>query len=133
MIRYRVGIDQKTGRVLTGRDHLWQSIARIIHVQLTEMVMLLDFGSSTVRHIGRNMTLPEVLSLYQDAVKAIHRWEPEFRVRRIELVKADRTGVLALAPSGTYFPEGRFGNYDLQEVASGALPLVAAARGAFAA
>lgn len=126
MIRYRTGLHGETGALLVGQAHLRQSVAKIWTTQLTEVVMLLDFGAELASHIGRNMVPPVVLAIYRDAVKAVHRWEPEYRVRRCSLVAAERTGTLSLATSGLYYPEGRFGNYALSEPAEVVSPLVAA-------
>ncbi|GJD93339.1 GPW/gp25 family protein [Methylobacterium iners] len=115
MIRYRSGIDRRTGKALRGFDHVRQSVEVILRTLLTERLMLLDFGFPGVRHIGRNLTAPVVLAIYRDARKAIRRWEPEYDIRRFQLVRADRTGLLALGTTGIYYPEGRFNNFKIAE------------------
>lgn len=115
MIQYRTGIDAETGQLLTGLAHVSQSVSTIITTVPLEMVMLLDFGCDVVSRIGRNMYRESVLRLYGDIVTAVHRWEPEYRISRMQLVNITRTGGLAIALPGTYYPEGRFGNYALAE------------------
>ncbi len=113
MIRYRSSMCRYSGYLLTGFACVEQSIGRILTTQLTELVMLLDFGSDTLRLIGRNMHAGLVAKIYMEAVTAIHKWEPEYRVTRLQLVLIERTGSLGLAVEGTYYPEGRHGNYDI--------------------
>lgn len=122
MIRYRTGRDARTGRMLRGFAHVEQSIGFILTTFLEERVMLLEFGAGIVRHLGRNITPALAIAIYRDAVKEVHRWEPEYRIRQIQLVTVTRTGTLGLGTRGLYYPEGRFGNYDIVEPADGAFP-----------
>ena len=111
MIRYRSGFCRHTGKLLIGWPHAAQSVQRIITTLREEMVMLLDFGSDAVRLIGKNMTAGTVLKVYMETVGAIHKYEPEVRIYRVQVVKLERTGTLGLKFLCTYYPEGRFGNY----------------------
>lgn len=126
MIRYRTGIDRNTGRPLVGWPHAEQSIARLLETVIGSRVMLLGYGNDTVRQIGRNMVPPVVLEIYRNAVTAIHRWEPEFRVGRCELVGLERTGAISFRTGGLYYPEGRFGNYRISEERTASVPFTAA-------
>lgn len=126
MVRYRTGTHHVSGQLLTGWAHVEQSVGLIITTVIGERVMRLDFGANTVRHLGRNLVAVTALAVYRDSVRAIHRWEPEYRVTRCQLVRLDATGGLALTTRGTYYPEGRLGNYDIAEPADAAIPLVAA-------
>jgi hypothetical protein len=126
MARYRAGVDRITLQPLTGYAHLQQCIAFIVGSFRGDVVMLYDLGADVDRAIGRNMVRPVLLSLYARIIAAIHAWEPEFRVARLALVSMDRTGALAIAMSGLYYPEGRFGNFNLVEQATFNIPLVQA-------
>ena len=129
-VRYRVGIDQNNGQPLVGMAHVSQSLAKILTTLPLEMVMLLAFGINLIGEIGKNLYAGEVLKIYSMVCGAIHRWEPEFRVTHVKLVAATRVGGLALALAGTYYPEGRFGNYKIALPASFNIPLVQATQGA---
>lgn len=118
MIRYRTGIDASTGKLLVGYAHLAQSIDKIIMTIPTERVMRLDFGLDPARRLGRNISAALAATLYRDAITAIHTWEPEYRIVRLQLVGLDRIGGMSIYFEGQYFPEGRFGNYDLVEPAN---------------
>lgn len=114
-VRYRSGTNAVTGEVLTGRAHLAQSLATIWLTRLTERVMLLDFGSRLRSHLAEDVTPALALEIYDDLTSAVYEWEPEYRVRQMQLVTLTRIGGLGLKHDGTYYPEGRFGNYDIQE------------------
>jgi uncharacterized protein len=126
MPRYRAGVDRITGRPLTGAAHLEQCVAFIIGSHSGDVVMLTELGCDLDREIGRSMHRPMLLSLYSRVIKSIHTWEPEFRVKRIVLLAMSRTGGLAIMIDGVYYPEGRFGNYDVAEPIGLSVPLAAA-------
>lgn len=130
-IRYRTGISSRDGRPLTGYAHLAQSLDKIITTIPTEVVMLLDFGMNPTRRLGRNISAPLAAQLYRDIVTAVHKWEPEYRIVRLELLDIGRGGGLTIALGGRYYPEGRFGNYDIVEPANFNIPMwIAEQRGA---
>jgi Bacteriophage baseplate protein W len=114
-VRYRVGLDEQTGGIVTGWAHVRQSLSRIWQTRIGDLVMLLDFGSSLRDHLGEDLTPALALEIYDDLVTAAHTWEPEFRVTSLRFVKLTETGALGLAYAGAYYPEGRFGNYNLVE------------------
>ncbi|MBY6244107.1 GPW/gp25 family protein [Methylosinus sp. Sm6] len=129
MIRYRTGIDAKTGKVLVGFAHLEQSVAKIVMTAPTERVMLLDFGFEPARRLGRNISAALAATLYRDLITAIHKWEPEYRIARLQLANLDRIGGMGVVLAGLYYPEGRFGNYDISEEANLNIPLALTHRG----
>ena len=118
--RYRVGSDRTTGRMLTGWAHCQQSVAVILSTQLEARLMRLDFGCELIGQIGKNLTELRVLQIYRSVVTAVHRWEPEYRIRRLALESVERVGGLSLRTEGLYYPEGRLGNYAIIETVSGA-------------
>ena len=134
-VRYRAGIDCSTGRTLGGWDHCRQSLAIILTTMKGERVMRLGFGSGILAKIGRNLTAPVVLAIYQDIVDAISHpryGEPEFRLRRVQIVEVTRVGGLQMRLWGDYYPEGRLGNFALVEPQSAVFPLALTETGAAA-
>ncbi len=127
MLRYRSGMDRTTGRVLTGWAHCAQSVDVILSTRLDERVMRLAFGSNLVRLIGRSLAPSVLIELYREIVVCVHRWEPEYRIRRLDVASVERTGGLGLLTRGLYYPEGRFGDYDAAEAADGSFVLAGAA------
>ena len=123
---YRAGVDRVTGKPLTGYAHLEQCVAFIVQSMRGDVVMLYDLGADVDREIGRNMHRGMLLSLYSRIITSIHRWELEYRVRKIAAVALERTGGLSIAIEGVYYPEGRFGNYKLAEPTALNIPLISA-------
>lgn len=114
-VRYRSGIDARTGGIITGRAHLAQSIATIWTTRMGERVMLLGFGSNLRSHLAEDITAGLALEIYDDLTSAIYRWEPEYRVAEMQLVTLTRIGGLGLRHAGKYYPEGRYGLYGIVE------------------
>lgn len=110
-IRYRTGIDRSTGKPLVGWPHVAQSLAVIWTTRPGARVMRLAFGSGLMGRLGEDVTPTLALQLYDDLVSAAHRYEPEYRIRELQLVSLTKGGGLALRHRGRYYPEGRFGNY----------------------
>jgi hypothetical protein len=54
------------------------------------------------------------LQIYASLVDAAHTHEPEYRISSLRLVRVTREGALGLKYAGTYYPEGRFGNYEIR-------------------
>lgn len=99
--------------------HGWPVIAQALSViwgtRLTERCDRLGFGSDLRRHLSEDMTPELALGIYDDLVISAHTHEPEYRLTSLQFVRVERTGLLGLRHGGAYYPEGRFGNYDLVE------------------
>ncbi len=112
-IRYRTGIDKHTGEMISGPRHLAQSLGRIIDTRLDTMPMLLDFGMDLRSFLSEDLTPALALTMYTDIAAGFARWEPEYEIRQLQLVRLTDGGALGLRHGGIYYPEGRLGNYDL--------------------
>lgn len=118
-IRYRVGIDENTLGILIGWPHLRQSLKKIWTTRLGERWMLPEFGSNIRDHLAEDITPSLALDIYDDLITAAHANEPEFRVQSLRFVLIKESGALGLAYGGVYFPEGRYGNYEIAEIKEG--------------
>lgn len=112
-IRYRSGIDGRTGKSISGLPHLMQSLGKIWGTRLDTRVMLLNFGSDLRSLLSEDLTPSIALLLYNELVASAARWEPEYVINQLQLVTLTDSGKLGLRHGGLYFPEGRFGNYDM--------------------
>jgi phage baseplate assembly protein W len=112
-VRYRTGINRRTGQMLRGIAHVHQSLETIWTTRLGERVMRLPFGSVVRGHLSEDITPGLALQIYASLVEAAHAFEPEYRISSLRLVRVTRDGALGLTYSGTYYPEGRFGNHDI--------------------
>lgn len=112
-IRYRSGIDGRTGQVITGVPHLRQSLRKIWGTQIEQMFMLLDFGSNLRGLLSEDLTPSLALMIYNEMVASAARWEPEYGISQLQFVMLTEGGGLGLRHGGLYFPEGRYGNYEM--------------------
>jgi len=124
-VRYRTGVDEVTGKPLRGFAHVAQSLGVIWETRFGERVMRLTFGSNIRGHLGEDITPDLVLGLYVDMVEAVHTFEPEYRISDLQLVRLEPTGALGIKHSGTYYPEGRFGNYTIAQTKGGQIARIA--------
>lgn len=117
-VRYRTGSSTRTGKLLRGWPHCAQSLSKIWMTRLNTRVMLLDFGAELFSRLSEDITPDLALQIYDDLTTAAHTWEPEYRVDTMQVVYVTRVGALGLRHSGTYFPEGRLGNYEIAQAVS---------------
>lgn len=110
-LKIRAGIDERTGKVINGPAHLAQSLSKIWHTRLDTRVMRLSFGSDLRSLLAEDLTPAIALLIYNELVATAARWEPEYRLTQLQLVKLTAGGALGLRHGGLYFPEGRFGNF----------------------
>ena len=82
-----VGIDAATGDIITGWDHVVQSLRDIFDTRFGTRVMREWYGSFVPNLLGRLITPEEVVPYFAAITSAIEQWEPRFRVTRIQVVK----------------------------------------------
>lgn len=112
------GISADTAQPLSDWHHVEQSIRKILMTPIGARVMLREFGSELPDLIDRKMTTGNVLAIYSASARAIHRWEPRFRMRFGRITGADIGGRISIELFGTYYPKGHKGDYSVAESAS---------------
>lgn len=112
-IRYRSGRDARTGEIITGPKHLAQSLGKIWSTPVDTMPMLLDFGNRLRSRLAEDLTPALALQIYGELAASAARWEPEYELKQIQLVRISEGGALGLRHGGIYYPEGRYGNYEI--------------------
>jgi len=115
-VRYRNGFNPQTGKPLSGAAHLASSLGKIWRTRLDERVMLLSFGSNLRSLLAEDLTPSIALLIYNELVASAARWEPEYALNHMQLVFMTEFGALGLRHGGLYYPEGRFGNYEIATV-----------------
>ncbi len=99
------GMDANTGRVLSGIDHLKQSVIDILTTPIGSRVMRRDYGSRLFELID-NPTNPEtVADIVAESAQALKKWEKRIEVSRV-LVTSAQPGSVALTIEGKYKPNG---------------------------
>lgn len=109
------GFNREAGpSLLTDFDHVRQSITVILTTPIGSLLMLREFGSEVFELIDRPISDDRVrLALYAACVTAIGRWEPRYRITRVQIVKADATGVVEIVMRGAYMPRGHLGDFTI--------------------
>lgn len=93
------GLDRDTGTRMSANAHLAQSIADILATPLGTRVMRRDYGSELPRLIDAPINGETSVDLFIATAEAIERWEPRYRLRRVEIETA-APGRIALRLSG---------------------------------
>ena len=117
----RIGMDRFTGRMLTGWDHVIQSMLLIFATGFHERVLRRWCGSFVPHLIGENATEPTIARFYWAICTGIDLWEPNYRIQRVRVgkrvdgstltsVEELRTGHLITSMDGIYRPRGHLGN-----------------------
>jgi len=117
----RIGMDRYTGRMLTGWDHVIQSMLLIFSTRFHERVLRRWVGSYVPHLIGQNATENTIAHFYWAICTSVDLWEPNYHIQRVRVAKrADgslltspeelRTGKLTTSMDGTYMPRGHLGN-----------------------
>ncbi len=105
------GLHRGAGSILTGFDHVKQSIGIILATPIGSRVMRREFGSEILDLIDRPMTDQVILAIYAAAAGAIARWEPRYAVGNCRITRADAGGAVSIELTGTYFPRGHLGDF----------------------
>lgn len=105
------GFNRETGVLLSGFDHVRQSIGVILTTPIGSRVMRREFGSELFDLIDRPITDQVILAVYAAAVMAIARWEPRYSITGCRVMGAAVDGVLSLELTGIYYPRGHLGDF----------------------
>ena len=103
------GTNAKTGKELTGLDHVRQSVRDILTTPIGTRVMRRDYGSRLFELIDQPLTPGTLTEIYAAAAEALARWEPRLRVDRISATPAQGTlegGKILIDLEGVYLPDG---------------------------
>ena len=124
----RAGMDERTGKLLTGWAHCQQGIRRALTTRRSSLVLRRRIGSGLLDLQDENMSAENVLRAYiavtETLTPANANWgEPGFRLRSIELAGLNSGGQLALLIGGDYYPNGHLGDYSLVERQSATIPV----------
>lgn len=110
-----LGVSAVTGKRLSDWKHVEQSIGKILKTPIGARVMRRDFGSDLPDLVDQKMTPRNILAVYAAAATAIEKWEPRFRMKRGQVLRATAVGQLHLVVTGVYFPRGHLGDYSVSE------------------
>ena len=109
-----VGLNAATGGVLEGWPHVVQSLQDIFTTRFGTRIMREWYGSFVPNLLGRNITPNEVTPWFAAVTSAIEQWEPRYRVTRIQVLEATRTGQFHFFLEGEYRPRATYGDFTVE-------------------
>jgi len=109
-----VGLNAETGSVLTGWEHVLQSLSDIFTTGFGERIIREWYGSFVPNLLGQLITPDEVTPFFVAITSAIEQWEPRFRVTEIKVLKATREGALHFYLDGEYPPRAMYDDFTVE-------------------
>lgn len=104
-----VGLNRETGKILTGIDHIAQSIEVILTTSVGSRVMREWFGVPPNAILGENMVQTIILRWWHVVSAALLIFEPRFVPRRLLVIRVERSGTLEMNILGDFKPYAHLG------------------------
>ena len=96
------GMNRLTGKVLSGREHLVQSLQVLFSTPIGSRVMLPGFGSELIDLIDSPITDLSRLQINNAIFNAVALWEPRLKINRITGASRDLDGELIINIEGVF-------------------------------
>lgn len=100
------GMNGRSGKELTGLEHLKQSIVDILTTPIGSRVMRRDYGSRLFELVDRPTSPGFAVELYAATAEALQKWENRFKLERVK-VDSIKEGHITLILEGIYLPDGK--------------------------
>jgi len=107
------GMHITSGKLLSGTDHLRQSIADILTTPVGTRVMRRDYGSLLFDLIDQPDNGFTRIRMYAATASALLRWEPRIRISQVSIERTDIPGQVVLQLQGTVLQNGNASQIDL--------------------
>ncbi|WP_241608986.1 GPW/gp25 family protein [Rosenbergiella australiborealis] len=79
------GVDAKTGKRLSGDEHLRQSVIDILTTPKNSRVLLREYGSDIIDLVDNPQDERTRIKIISATASALARWEPRLSVKKIQL------------------------------------------------
>ncbi len=99
------GINNLSGKPLSGVAHLKQSIRDILTTPIGSRVMRRDYGSRLFELIDNPSNDDLKTDIFSATAEALDKWEPRFKLQQISLVEVT-PGKLVLELKGIFLVDG---------------------------
>jgi len=101
-----IGMDRRTGLLISGVEHLRQSIEDILTTPLGSRLMRPEYGSTIRRFVDLPVSEGWKSAVQAEAARALKRWEPRFELKRVQVVSV-LSGRITFRLSGTYLGDSQ--------------------------
>lgn len=100
------GMNRTTGQMLSGVDHLRQSIEDILTTPIGSRVMRRDYGSRLYQLVDAPINRALLVQIYSATAEALLKWEPRFELTqvRVENITVEK---VQIGLEGVYIPDGK--------------------------
>jgi phage baseplate assembly protein W len=105
------GMDQVTGGLLDGWDHVGQSVLNLFTTSFFSRIMRPYVGTNVIRLLGQNINEQTVSRIRVAIAVALDLFEPRLEPYRVDLVDFDRTGTSSWIIEGIYIPRALAGDF----------------------
>jgi phage baseplate assembly protein W len=96
-----IGMDRRTGQLVSGLSHLRQSIEDILGTAVGSRRMRPEYGSNLRRYVDLPVNEGWKSAVQAEVARALGRWEPRLKLERVRVV-AVLDGQVTLQLSGQY-------------------------------
>lgn len=96
------GTDAKTGKAISGIDHLRQSIGDILRTPIGSRVMSRDYGSRLFELVDAPMNSRTIAAIYAGIADALNKWEPRFKLSSSQVDAQSTPGRIVITLTGVY-------------------------------
>lgn len=101
-----IGMNATTGRAISGRDHLYQSIGKIIGTPTGSRLQRRRFGSDLFDLVDAPGNLVTRVRVYAAIAAALMRQEPRLQLRRVSLSDITQDGTAVFDIEGIASEDG---------------------------
>lgn len=109
-----IGINRETGRVLTGWDHVLQSIQDIITTRFGERTMREWYGSTVPLILGKNITAATITTFMAAFAASVEQFEPRVNVVNFSTIDLGRDGRVVMQMEVNYRPRATLGDFTVE-------------------
>lgn len=121
-----VGIDRRTGKILTDWDHVRQSVTVIVKTLRGTRVQRRDFGADDSALVDAPMNDRQLVAFFTAVAEALEArlveghqlGEPRFLLRSVSVLDAAADGGITIVLAGYYVPRGHLGDTAIANEAS---------------
>lgn len=99
-------MNNQTGKLLGGVDHLKQSITDILTTRIGSRVERRTYGSRLFDLIDAPLNRSTVSDIYTATAEALKLWEPRFKLTKAQITSSD-IGTITVDLTGDYLPDGK--------------------------